>query len=259
MKKAVLVATSSDLRGTVTDARAMRQALVRSFGYDANHVRLLHRDREPSDPSYASRARVQAACEWLVRGAAAGDSLLFYFSGHGNARCLELCPQPGQPSAVSGTRLVEWLVAPLPAGVKLHVVLDACESGGLLPLRFTLRPRVRVGRDGRAICDDACEMTRRTSHVPVEAAASKATIVVVAACMSHQNAHEVSRVSAPRPNAIDHGCATYALLRVLETHGDRQTYGDLYARMVGKMAEHGQTPRVFSNVCFEPHRTLFRL
>lgn len=250
MKRALLVATGSDL-SSVSDARAMRQLLVTRFGYALSDVKLLHHERNPRDPLYASRRNLEAACSWLVRSARSGDRLFFYFAGHSNADCLQLCGS----DAVSAGRLREWIVHPLRAtNVRIRIMLDSCQSGGIMPLQFTLSPKLRVDRQRRVRC--GCHVRKRHDGTPPR---SGPIVIVIAACNADRNAIEVQNVSAPIRRVENYGPATYALRRAVEQSHGPMKYAEFYARMVVKMLQYGQLPRVYCNVSFDPTSVFFNL
>ena len=257
MKRAVLVATGADL-ATVSDARAMRTILIKAFGYDATNIRLLHHEKSRYDPLYASRRRIREACAWLVRGARAGDSLFFYFGGHGGDGFVSVCPaNDGSEGTISGERLQEWLVTPLRSQVKIHIMIDACHAGSLAKLRFTLQPILERRRGVITKCiSKIVERHPRSSRS--ESGRSTPIVIVIAACNATQTAVETTAASAPIRNVTGYGFATYAFRRIIEKHGSRLAYGEFYSRMYVRMMEHGQVPRVYSNCRFSTHAT-FRL
>ncbi|MDX1985672.1 MAG: caspase family protein [Candidatus Obscuribacter sp.] len=128
-RKAVIVGindykgTINDLPSCVRDAEAFADCLNHKFGF--SEIKLLT-DSEATLPA------VSSALDWLVKGAASGDRLVFYYSGHGTT----------QPS---GNVMEEYLVLyddllkddllsqktqDIPDGV-LTVILDSCFSGGM--------------------------------------------------------------------------------------------------------------------------------
>lgn len=84
MKKAVIVGINDyapvgpggpDLRGCVSDARDMANTLV-ICGFPPANIRILT-DRN------ATRANIITYLNWLLNSCVAGDSLVFFYSGHG--------------------------------------------------------------------------------------------------------------------------------------------------------------------------------
>lgn len=98
-----------------------------------------------------TKENIRRALHWLVEDCAAGDSLLFYFSGHGSQQRNftgdeidgndeTLCPMDFLTQGVIvDDEINETIVRPLPYGVKLHAIFDACHSGTMLDLPFLCR------------------------------------------------------------------------------------------------------------------------
>lgn len=143
MKKAVIVgindyaplgAGGPDLNGCVNDARDMANTLVVS-GFPAANVRILTNQN-------ATRARIIQYLTWLVSGCAAGDSLVFYYSGHGTRVAnigadleidgLDEAIVPHDYAAAGYLRddvFKSTFDAHLKPGVNLEVIFDCCFSG----------------------------------------------------------------------------------------------------------------------------------
>lgn len=88
---------------------------------------------------------------WLVQGCQQGDSLVFHYSGHG-ARLLNyngdeldgfdetICPLDYESEGIIiDDEINATVVRPLPEGVTLHAIIDACHSGTVLDLPFLCR------------------------------------------------------------------------------------------------------------------------
>jgi hypothetical protein len=123
-----------DLNGCVSDARDMANTLV-ICGFAPKNLRI-RTDRA------ATKAGILKGLDWLIKGAKKGDSLVFYYSGHGSQvvdtdgdevdRLDEiLCPHDidfAKKLYISDDDLRE-IFAKLPKGVNLEVILDCCHSG----------------------------------------------------------------------------------------------------------------------------------
>lgn len=124
----------SDLRGCVNDARDMGNTLV-ICGFPPANIRLCT-DRR------ATKANILDGLRRLIAGATAGDSLVFYYSGHGSQvaditgeevdRQAEiLCPH--DINFAAGVYITDdelrGIMRQLPAGVNLEVLFDSCHSG----------------------------------------------------------------------------------------------------------------------------------
>lgn len=150
MKKALIVGINrykdAPLLGCVNDATQMRELVVQRHGFRPDDVRLLVDER-------ATQAAILERLHWLVEGARAGDVLLFHFSGHGtqvrdrdgderlaDRRDESICPVDFSWDDPLTDDKLHGVAKALAPGVNLTLVVDACQSGGLLrsalPLGF---------------------------------------------------------------------------------------------------------------------------
>jgi hypothetical protein len=125
----------ADLQGCVNDVTNIRDVLLKYFGFEVKEIRVLVDNR-------AVKANIMERLEWLVRGAAPGDRMVFHFSGHGSQiRDRDgdelkdhmdeiLCPHDMD---WDGTYIVDDelkdLFSGIPKGAVLDVLLDSCHSG----------------------------------------------------------------------------------------------------------------------------------
>ena len=120
----------ADLRGCVNDVKDMANTLV-ICGFSPINFRVITDSR-------ATKAGILDGLKWLVRGARPGDSIVFYYSGHGSymvdasgdepdGKDELLCPHDW-PNYISDDDLGAIFRA-LPPGVNLEVILDSCHSG----------------------------------------------------------------------------------------------------------------------------------
>lgn len=98
-----------------------------------------------------TKQNILTAMRWLVQNCQAGDSLVFYFSGHGQRQvdCSgdesdgfdeALCPlDHATEGLLVDDTINETIVRPLPHGAKLHAIVDACHSGTVLDLPLICR------------------------------------------------------------------------------------------------------------------------
>jgi hypothetical protein len=141
MKKALLVGINkyrpdlnADLRGCVNDVENMRDVLIRYFGFATENIRVVIDDR-------ATKAAMIERLRWLLNGAAAGDELVFHYSGHGsqvrdrNGDELDdqldeiLCPHDMNWDDPFTDDTLGNMFKQLPNGVFLTMVCDSCHSG----------------------------------------------------------------------------------------------------------------------------------
>lgn len=126
---------NADLSGCVNDVTNIRDSLIKFFGFTADDIRVVTDER-------ATKKNIMDRLGWLVKGAKAGDRMVFHFSGHGSqVRDRDgdelkdkldeiLCPHDMN---WDGTYIVDdelrKVFAGLPKGCALEVLLDSCHSG----------------------------------------------------------------------------------------------------------------------------------
>lgn len=143
-RKALLVGINDyggqgDLRGCVNDVLDMHFSLRSLFGFKTEEIRVLT-DRRATSANIKHRL-----INWLVKGAKAGDFLVFHYSGHGSQirdrngdeeltdNLDELiCPcdidWSDSNSYITDDELNK-ILGKVPAGALLEVFLDCCHSG----------------------------------------------------------------------------------------------------------------------------------
>lgn len=194
----------ADLQGCINDVTNMRDCLLKYFGATAGGIRVLTDER-------ATRRGILDGLKWLVKGAKAGDRLLFHYSGHGSQiRDLDgdeakdrmdevLCPHDmdwdsGDGGFITDDEL-DACFRELPKGVNLEVLLDACHSGtgtrelaalAQLPKEQYLRPRFLVPPVDIATRADDDLDTTRLLRTPAPTARRKTAPVLFAGCRDSQ-------------------------------------------------------------------------
>ncbi|GAB2293734.1 hypothetical protein Dimus_027946 [Dionaea muscipula] len=169
-----------ELKGTINDVHLMKEFLLHQYGFPKHAIRVLAEEDEPETIS-PTRQHMEEGLKWLVEGCKPGDSLLFYFSGHGlRQRDLvydeldgydeTICPLDFTTNGVIlDNDINAMIIRPLIRGVKLHAIIDACHSGTVLDLQQVYN--LKEGRwmdnsppngakkgtsGGLAICFSAC-------------------------------------------------------------------------------------------------------
>ncbi|GLT64723.1 hypothetical protein SLA2020_371980 [Shorea laevis] len=185
-KRAVLCGVSyknckHKLKGTVNDAMNMKHFLKRHFDFHTDQIRLLTEETDQLD-LIPTKRNIEKALSWLVEDCQSGDSLVFFYSGHGlrqpdfdndeiDGFDETICPVDFEKEGMIVDNYInDTIVRPLKAGVTLHAIVDACHSGTVLDLVHVYsrhrgqwednRPPSGVDKGtsgGLAICISACE------------------------------------------------------------------------------------------------------
>lgn len=143
-KKALLVGVNDyapigsggpDLQGCVNDVKDMANTL--------NVLDIVHavpRSMHILTDARATRAAILKGLVWLVTGAKKGDTLVFFYSGHGSyvadvdkdeidKKDETICPHDYATAGMIKDDDLRSAFGKLPAGVNLDVLLDSCFSG----------------------------------------------------------------------------------------------------------------------------------
>lgn len=141
------VGSSCELRGCHNDVDTMQRYLM-TQGYEDGDMRVMLDDGDHEEPTLA---KMIEGFQWLVDGAASGDSLFFHYSGHGAQQRDDdgdeadgkdecLCPVDFQAAGLLiDDTCFKYLVAPLQRGVSLTCVMDCCHSGSILDLPYEFK------------------------------------------------------------------------------------------------------------------------
>ncbi|GJU96107.1 hypothetical protein Tco_1320863 [Tanacetum coccineum] len=227
-KKAVLCGVTYNghrkkLEASVHNVRSMQRLLVNKLGFPNDSILILT-EEELDRYKIPTKRNIQGALQWLVRGCKSGDSLLFYYSGHGcrvpdedgdeiDGYDEALCPLDYK---VAGPLLDDeinaTIVAPLPHGVTLHGVIDTCFSGTVLDLPFLCT----MNRD---------ELYKWEEHQLIYKGSRGGKAMCISACTDNQNSADTSAFTG---NPI--GALTFSFINAIETER-KQTYGRLLASM----------------------------
>ncbi|KAI4318467.1 hypothetical protein MLD38_032168 [Melastoma candidum] len=126
----------------------MKQLLINGFGFLEESIQILT-EEEKDESRSPTRKNILESLKWLVKDSTPGDSLLFFFSGHGlrypeSVKGDELdgfdesiCPVDFvREGVIRDNEINSIIVEPLKEGVKLHAIIDACHSGTIPDLPY---------------------------------------------------------------------------------------------------------------------------
>ncbi|XP_047310587.1 metacaspase-3-like [Impatiens glandulifera] len=250
--------------GSVNDARSMSSFLIRS-GFPIESIFVLtEEEKHPSQ--LPTKYNIQMAIRWLLYGSKSGDSLIFFFSGHGSRVSdtngdeedgydESLCPfDYATQGKLLDDELNETLVRPLPYGAKLHAIIDACYSGTCLDLPFvsTTNKKGFLGWEDQTI-----------------SATYKGTFGGKARCFSACADHESTLDTTALTGNYVTGAMTYSFIQALQQTKGLLTYGHLLQTIRLKLVEVQQrqnssntittVPQLSSNQMFDVHSEYFTM
>ncbi|KAL1087264.1 hypothetical protein V6Z11_D08G170900 [Gossypium hirsutum] len=184
---------------------------------------------EETDPyRLPTKHNIRMALFWLVQGCQPGDSLLFHYSGHGSRQRNytgdevdgydeTLCPLDFETQGmIVDDEINATIVRPLPHGVRLHAIIDACHSGTVLDLPFLCR----MNRAGQYVWED---------HRPASGlwkGTSGGEVISFSGCDDDQTSADTSALS----RITSTGAMTFCLIQAIE-RGHAATYGSILTAM----------------------------
>ncbi|KAI8572469.1 hypothetical protein RHMOL_Rhmol01G0201300 [Rhododendron molle] len=231
-KKAVICGISykysrHELKGCINDAKCMKYLLINKFKFPESSILML--TEEETDPyRLPTKQNMRMALYWLVQGCQPGDSLLFHYSGHGSRqRNLSgdevdgydetLCPLDFETQGmIVDDEINATIVRPLPHGVKLHAIIDACHSGTVLDLPFLCR----MNRSGQYVWED---------HSPrsgIWKGTNGGEVISFSGCDDDQTSADTAALS----KITSTGAMTFCFIQAIE-RGQGTTYGSVLNSM----------------------------
>uniref|UniRef100_A0A6N2MXA2 Peptidase C14 caspase domain-containing protein n=1 Tax=Salix viminalis TaxID=40686 RepID=A0A6N2MXA2_SALVM len=229
------------LKGTINDVKSMRELLINNFGFKEESIKVLTEQG-------TTREKIVESMEWLVKDCQAGDSLVFYFSGHG-IRKLDfegderdgfdenICPVDFLTEGIiSDNEINSLIVWPLKKDVTLHAIVDACHSGTVLDLEHFYNREQKRWEDNSPPSGNARKHT------------DGGMAISISACQDHEIAVDTSAFTKTMNGAL-----TYLLVYILKKYPGL-TYGDLLDLIheeLSKFNEGGCLPAKFLRKIFK--------
>jgi len=233
-KKAVIIGcnyvnTNYELQGCIHDAKNIEYMLITQFGFKKENIRLLTDDG--ATRAKPTKENIFSHIQWLIHDVQAGDSLFFHFSGHGSQKpdysgderdglneTLLPCDfrRSGQ---IVDDDINERLVNPLPRGVYLHAIIDACHSGTAMDLEFFTKRKngnIEWRSEGP---------TRKYKGT------SGGIAVLFSACADSQVAQDTDNLT----NGVHTGAATHAFIEAVVENGPKISYLKVLSHMYRTM------------------------
>lgn len=213
------------LKGTKYDVKDMYGLLFHYLGFSNDSIRLLT-DEEKTPNLVPTKENIKHALQWLVQDCQAGDSLVFYFSGHGlrqpdfkndelDGYDETICPLDFRTEGmILDNDLNTTLVRPLTRGVTLHAIVDACHSGTILDLPYVYDTKRKNWID---------------NHPP--SGTEKGTRGGFAVCISACQDDKLAADTSAFKGKVMKGAMTFSFIEAIKRNPNRMSYGALLDSM----------------------------
>ncbi|XP_062079499.1 metacaspase-3-like isoform X2 [Humulus lupulus] len=220
-------------KGSVNDVSYMKYFLVEKMRFPSDCLLILT-EHETDPQRIPTRRNMVRALRWLVEGSEAGDSLVFFYSGHGSRERDKdhdeadgvdetLCPTDYETAGkIVDDEINATIVRPLPYGATLHAIIDACYSGTVLDLPFVCR----MNREGFYKWEDQ-------RNPSIFKGTSGGHAVSISACDDHQTSADTDALTGG--NALA-GAMTYSFILAVQSEPGL-TYGRLMSAMRSTIRE----------------------
>ncbi|KAG4212858.1 hypothetical protein ERO13_A01G014800v2 [Gossypium hirsutum] len=265
-KRAVLCGVSYKkwkykLKGTINDVMNMKTLLTQTYGFLERNILVLT-EEESDTRLIPTKANIETCLKWLVNGCQKGDSLVFYYSGHGlrqpdfnqderDGFDETICPVDFlREGMIVDNDIYATIVKPLSEGVTLHAIVDACHSGTILDLEhvyerdkstitLNLNNEVPVSPLIPTVAEIAC-LNRRmwVDNSPPSGVRKKTSGGIaysISTCEDNQIAADTSALNSKTMN----GAMTYILIDVVRGNLNI-TYGDLLDQIETRIEDANQ-------------------
>ncbi|GKV35403.1 hypothetical protein SLEP1_g43673 [Rubroshorea leprosula] len=207
----------------------MKHFLKHHFDFHTDQIRLLTEETDQPD-LIPTKKNIEKALSWLVEDCQSGDSLVFFYSGHGlrqpdfdndeiDGFDETICPVDFEKEGMIVDNYInDTIVRPLKAGVTLHAIVDACHSGTVLDL-------VHVYNRHRGQWGD------NSPPSGVDKGTSGGLAICISACEDDQLASDTSAFGSKM-----NGAMTFLLTDVVKSHLGI-TYGNLLDKIYKRIEE----------------------
>ncbi|KAK7401158.1 hypothetical protein VNO78_12477 [Psophocarpus tetragonolobus] len=226
------------LKGTINDVSNMKDLMMKKFKFPEECIRVLT-EQEQNANMIPTKHNILESLRWLVKDCQPGDSLVFYFSGHGlqqpdfeedeiDGFDETLCPVDFlREGMIIDNEINSTIVWPLKKGVTLHAIVDACHSGTILDLLFVYKHESGIWEDNKP-----------PSKEPIRKHTNGGLAICLSACEDSQTAAD---------SAVFGGKGMNGVLTYLFTKTIREYPGITYGRLLENM--HDEIKKINRSRC----------
>jgi len=234
VKKAVLIGinynnSSSALNGCINDVNNIRNILINNCGYNPSNIRLLTEESQ----ILPIRDNMEKNITWLVSNNVAGDTLFFYYSGHGSSIKDNNADETDGKDEVlvpldyttKGVITDDWLfnnmAAQVPANVTLWAFTDCCHSGTMIDLKYNYNSMcaLKTGTIQAGMQYNSSEWNDKFSFNMERSRDLPGNVYLFSGCQDPQTSADAFI------NRVHQGAFTYCLVEFMKTNMTRMPDG----------------------------------
>jgi len=234
VKRAVLVGinykgSSAQLSGCINDITHINGILRSNCGYNPANIRVLTEESSISP----TRANIESNINWLMTDARPGDTLFFYYSGHGSSmRDSSSDETDGKDEVLipldyetKGVITDDWLynnmVNRVPEGARLWAFTDCCHSGTMIDLKFNFRSlcELRTGKLQRGMVYNSRDWSDRFTMSLERSRDTRGKVCLFSGCQDQETAADAFLANRHQ------GAFSYCLIEMIKNNLVRQSDG----------------------------------
>lgn len=223
MKKALLIGinyigTKHELGGCINDINNIKTFIIENCNYKESDIIKLT-DETDIKPTFEN---IENSINNLVKDIVAGDSLIFYYSGHGTQIDNDLKTEDDLDEVlvpldyktngfITDVWLYDNLVKVLPKDVKLWCFTDCCHSGTMLNLQYNLvynRVKQKIKTD---LYNEDDWINKYTLFLTKQKMETEGDVFMFSGCLDEQTSADLG----------DRGAFTNALLETLSNYKNK--------------------------------------
>lgn len=232
-KKALLIGinyknTKNELNGCINDIQNIKSFLTTNCDYNLENICVMT-DEEKLLPT---RANIEDKIKWLVSNNLKGDTLVFYYSGHGSyvrdlnkdeTDCKDECIIPLDYEE-SGEILDDWLfsnmISKISTGISLYCFTDCCHSGTIMDLQYNCKSLCQYKKSDLKNCKNyiSTDWTDKYSFSVEASKKVKGNVVLFSGCQDK----ETSADAYIKSKSQSQGAFTFCLLEILNNNLDKR-------------------------------------
>jgi hypothetical protein len=234
VKRALLIGinykgTDAELRGCINDIENIRSILVNNCDYQDANIRILTEESS----IIPTRSNIETQIRWLVSNCMPGDTLIFYYSGHGanvndrngdetDKKDEVLIPLDYEKNGfITDDWLYQNMASRIPNGVKLFGFTDCCHSGTMIDLKYNYKSlsTYRKGKVEKGMSYVFSDWTDRFSFGVEKSKDIPGFVCFFSGCQDQQTSADA------HINKQFQGAFSYCLIEFMKTNLQRMSNG----------------------------------
>jgi hypothetical protein len=225
VKKALLIGinyknTESELKGCINDINHINDILLTNCNYISSDIKILTDDTVDKP----NKKNIEDNIKWLISNNVEGDTLLFYFSGHGSSikdtskdesdrKDEILIPLDyDEEGAITDDWLFENMTNKVPEKVSLWCFSDSCNSGTVMDLKYNYNSKCKYKGKGTPREYKSEEWSDKFAFNVEKSKDVKGNVFLFSGCLDKETSEDAFIANE------NQGAFTYCLIEVMRSN-----------------------------------------